>query len=73
MIEEFELWPKIDVIRELRAGEVVEMPPPKQRHSALAKRIVRILSRRIDESRIWLKRAFSSTGIARNRHCHHSC
>jgi Uma2 family endonuclease len=63
-IEEFELLPEIDGIQELLDGEVVEMPPPKQRHSVLVKRIVKILNRHIDEPRIW-----PETGFLIGRHC----
>jgi Uma2 family endonuclease len=63
-IEQFELLPEIDGIQELLDGEVVEMPPPKQRHSALVKRIVKILSRHIDESRTWIE-----TGFLIGPHC----
>ncbi len=63
-IEEFELLPEVDGIQELLDGEVVEMPPPKHRHSVLVKRIVKILNRHIDESRTW-----SETGFLIGRHC----
>ena len=63
-LEEFEQMPRFDGIQELLEGIVVEMPPPKQRHSLLVKRIARILERRLPESRIWIE-----TGFAIGRHC----
>ena len=63
-IEEFELLPDIDGIQELLDGEVVERPPSKQRHSALVKRIQKILERYLHESRIW-----TETGFLIGGHC----
>ena len=63
-IEEFEQLPGSDEIEELLDGEGVAMPPPKQRHSALVKRTVKILSRYIDEPRIW-----AETGFLISTHC----
>ena len=63
-IDEFEGLPENDGIQELLDGEVVEMPPPKQRHSALVKLIVKVLNRHVDESRIW-----TETGFLIGGHC----
>ena len=66
-IEEFELLPDIDGIQELLDGEVVEIPPPKQRHSALVKRIQKILERYLPNRGSGPRPGFSSAAIARSR------
>lgn len=63
-VEEFEHLPEFDGIQELLDGEVVEMPPPKQRHSQIVRAIETILLRHLDRSRVWLE-----TGFLIGEHC----
>jgi len=50
---EFEALPDIEGKRELVDGEVIEMPPPENAHSRIAKRILFLLAARLGESRVW--------------------
>lgn len=63
-LEEFERLHNFDGVQELLEGIVVVLPPPKQRHSLLVKRVARILERHLPDSRIWIE-----TGFAIGRHC----
>lgn len=50
---EFEGLPDFEGKRELIDGEVIEMPPPENNHSRVAKRIFVLLLTRLGESRVW--------------------
>lgn len=63
-LEEFERLPDKDGIQELLDGEVVEMPPPKRRHSRIVQNVETILLRRLDRSRVW-----TETGFLIGRQC----
>lgn len=57
-IEEFENYPEFDGIQELLDAVVVEMPPPKLRHSEIVQAIEAILLRRLARKRVWVKAGF---------------
>ena len=63
-LDDFERLPDTDGIQELLDGVVIEMPPPKLRHSALVKRMAKILERDLPESRVW-----AETGFVIGPHC----
>ncbi len=63
-IDEFEQLARHDGIQELLDGVVVEMPPPKLRHSELVKRIAKILERHLPGARVW-----TETGFLIGPHC----
>jgi Uma2 family endonuclease len=50
---EFEQLPDEPGKMELIDGEVIQMPPPKNRHATIAKRIYRLLTNAIDEAHVW--------------------
>jgi len=50
---EFEALPDVEGKRELIDGEVIEMPPPENAHSRIAKRIFILLLARLGERRVW--------------------
>jgi len=50
---ELEALPEIEGKRELIDGELIEMPPPENNHSRVAKRILILLLARLGESRVW--------------------
>jgi Uma2 family endonuclease len=57
-LDDFEQLPDTEGIQELFGGVVVETPPPKLRHSALVKRITKILERHLPKSRVWAETGF---------------
>ena len=61
-LDQFERLPDTDGIQELLDGELIEMPPPKRRHSELCKNLEGLLRRVLDSSRIWLETGFSIAG-----------
>jgi Uma2 family endonuclease len=63
-LEEFERLPDFDGVQELLDGEVVEIPPPKRRHSQIVRAIETIFLRHLDRSRVWLE-----TGFLIGDHC----
>ncbi len=58
LLDAFERLPDKDGIQELLDGVVVEMPPPKFRHSELVKRIAKFFESHVDESRVWIETGF---------------
>jgi Uma2 family endonuclease len=50
---DFEQLPDVPGKRELIDGEILVMPPPELRHSELAKKVLFLLARNLDQSRIW--------------------
>lgn len=50
---EFEALPDIEGKRELIDGEIIEMHPPENAHSRVARRILFTLVARLGESRVW--------------------
>jgi Uma2 family endonuclease len=51
--EEFERLPEYMGKQELLEGELIELPPAKVRHMAIAKNFVRRLETFLDQSRVW--------------------
>ena len=52
-VEEFESMPEVDGIQELLDGIVVEIPPPKRRHTEICRAVEAALLRHVDRSRVW--------------------
>jgi Uma2 family endonuclease len=50
---EFEALPEIEGKRELIDGELIEVPPPENYHSRVARGILFMLAARLGESRVW--------------------
>ncbi len=63
-IDDFELLPHIDGFQELFDGVIVEMPPPKLRHTVICRAIETILLRRLVKSHVWVE-----TGFLIGPHC----
>lgn len=56
--EEFERLPEYMGKQELLEGELIELPPPKTRHMAIAKRFQKLLETVLDESRVWFETGY---------------
>ncbi len=56
--EEFLNLPETPGKQELLDGELIELPPAKLSHSALVKRIVRLLETVLQESRVWIETGY---------------
>ncbi len=52
--EEFLNLPEAPEKQELLDGELIELPPAKLSHSAIAKRLMALLRTALDESRLWI-------------------
>jgi Uma2 family endonuclease len=63
-LEEFDQLPEKDGIQELLDGEVVQMAPPKRRHSQIVQYVEAIFLKHLNRSRVWVE-----TGFAIGRHC----
>src|SRR5579884_3028341 len=63
-LDEFERLPDIDGVQELLDGLLIQMPPPKRRHSEITRNIFDFLKTRIEPSRVWIE-----TGFLIGRHC----
>ena len=56
--EAFLRLPAVAGKQELLDGELIELPPAKHSHSTLAKRLVRLLTTVLDDSRVWTEAAY---------------
>jgi Uma2 family endonuclease len=56
--EDFERLPESPGKQELLDGELIELPPAKQRHMAIAKKVQKLLETVLDESRVWFETGF---------------
>jgi Uma2 family endonuclease len=55
---EFLRLPDIPGKRELLDGELIDSPPAKWYHSAIAKKLMHLLATALDESRVWIEIAY---------------
>lgn len=56
--EEFETLPDSPGKQELLDGELIQLPPAKQRHMAIAKKFYKLLETALDESRVWFETGY---------------
>ena len=56
--EEFLSLPDAPGKRELLNGELIDSPPAKYFHSAIAKKLMYLLATVVDDSRVWIEVAY---------------